>query len=75
MEFFSSKRCIDGKGVTIPSQRRYVEYYADYLHRKQAYKETDLYLKQVDILMPNNSYFNSKFLIFAIFSTDSFFLF
>jgi hypothetical protein len=24
IEYFSSHRCIDGKGVTIPSQKRYI---------------------------------------------------
>ena len=64
MDYFSSKRCIDGKGVTIPSQKRYIEYFADYLLKKQPYKEIDLYLKQIDIHLPNNSFFNSTSRVF-----------
>ena len=35
------------KGVTIPSQRRYIEYYADYTLNKRIYQKLDLYLKSV----------------------------
>jgi phosphatidylinositol-3,4,5-trisphosphate 3-phosphatase/dual-specificity protein phosphatase PTEN len=60
IEYFSSHRCIDGKGVTIPSQKRYVEYFADFLNKKQTYKEISLFLKQIELQIPNCSFFNSK---------------
>jgi phosphatidylinositol-3,4,5-trisphosphate 3-phosphatase/dual-specificity protein phosphatase PTEN len=31
INLFGVKRCHDGKGLTLPSQRRYVEYFAEYL--------------------------------------------
>jgi hypothetical protein len=37
------------KGVTIPSQRRYIEYFADYTLNKRNYEKLDLFLKSIVI--------------------------
>ena len=60
MEYFGRQRCTDGKGVTIPSQQRYVEYFADFIKNKRSYEDIELYVKQIDLDLPDNYYFNSK---------------
>lgn len=37
------------KGVTIPSQLRYIEYYADFVLNKRSYMSTELFLKSIKI--------------------------
>ena len=44
LEYFGAKRTQNAKGVTIPSQRRYVEYYGYLLHHKLFYNPATVLL-------------------------------
>lgn len=47
LNYYGSKRTTDKKGVTIPSQRRYVGYYATLVQEGLNYHPTTLILRQV----------------------------
>ncbi|CAF0865999.1 unnamed protein product [Brachionus calyciflorus] len=55
MEDFDTKRCHDLKGVTIPSQRRFIESYSYYLANKLNYETTSIKLKMIEIIVPKES--------------------
>ncbi|XP_071808631.1 phosphatidylinositol 3,4,5-trisphosphate 3-phosphatase and dual-specificity protein phosphatase PTEN-like [Asterias amurensis] len=44
---YASARTMNGKGVTIPSQKRYVQYYGDLVFKQLEYKPTTLLLRQI----------------------------
>ncbi|XP_060804927.1 uncharacterized protein LOC106138829 isoform X2 [Amyelois transitella] len=47
LQFYGTKRTHDEKGVTIPSQRRYVEYYAALLSSGLQYTATAVYIREL----------------------------
>jgi len=49
LEFYGSKRTFDSNGVTLPSQRRYVDYFSVKLSRSLQYSPTVLWLVSVEI--------------------------
>ncbi|XP_071808632.1 phosphatidylinositol 3,4,5-trisphosphate 3-phosphatase and dual-specificity protein phosphatase PTEN-like [Asterias amurensis] len=59
MEQYGDKRTRDGKGVTIPSQRRYVQYYGEIIRRSLTYTTVTLLLQRVQLetvpMMSNGS--------------------
>ncbi|XP_037973002.1 phosphatidylinositol 3,4,5-trisphosphate 3-phosphatase and dual-specificity protein phosphatase PTEN isoform X2 [Plutella xylostella] len=51
LNFYGTKRAHDKKGVTIPSQRRYVEYYAALLRGGLSYRPCALHIREL-VLSP-----------------------
>ncbi|XP_021701164.1 uncharacterized protein LOC23687644 isoform X1 [Aedes aegypti] len=49
LHYYAQRRTSDSKGVTIPSQRRYVEYYASLLQSNETYKPVTLYISEIRI--------------------------
>ncbi|XP_062706881.1 myb-like protein Q isoform X2 [Aedes albopictus] len=49
LHYYAQRRTSDSKGVTIPSQRRYVEYYASLLQSNEIYQPVTLYICEIRI--------------------------
>ncbi|KAL0275174.1 UNVERIFIED_CONTAM: hypothetical protein PYX00_003117 [Menopon gallinae] len=47
LSYYGQMRTHDRKGVTIPSQRRYVGYYADLIREELEYKDTTVVIKEI----------------------------
>ncbi|XP_044758412.1 phosphatidylinositol 3,4,5-trisphosphate 3-phosphatase and dual-specificity protein phosphatase PTEN isoform X2 [Coccinella septempunctata] len=49
LKFYGSMRTQDGQGVTIPSQIRYVKYYAQFLKENLTYVPKRLYIRKIHL--------------------------
>lgn len=54
LDFYASKRTFDSSGVTLPSQRRYVDYFATKLHHELEYSPVKLLLVSILLQPPPN---------------------
>ncbi|XP_041981785.1 phosphatidylinositol 3,4,5-trisphosphate 3-phosphatase and dual-specificity protein phosphatase PTEN isoform X2 [Aricia agestis] len=52
LQFYGTKRTYDQKGVTIPSQRRYVEYYAALVRTSLRYTPTRVHIRELLMTPP-----------------------
>lgn len=68
LELFGDKRTYDKKGVTIPSQRRYVEYYGVLVSKRIEYNSKKLNLSLIEIRNLNLQGLNSIQLSVNIYS-------
>ncbi|XP_055642873.1 serine-rich adhesin for platelets isoform X1 [Toxorhynchites rutilus septentrionalis] len=50
LNYYAQRRTSDSKGVTIPSQRRYVEYYATLLRSNETYRPMTLYICEIRLI-------------------------
>lgn len=64
LNYYGERRTHDRKGVTIPSQKRYVDYYQRLVRFKLKYRPIGIILCSID-LEPNPPYFtNSRFFVY-----------
>lgn len=60
LKFYGEKRTYNGKGVTIPSQRRYVEYFGHLLNHQVQYTPKPIIFTGLLITFEQNSILNSS---------------
>jgi phosphatidylinositol-3,4,5-trisphosphate 3-phosphatase/dual-specificity protein phosphatase PTEN len=72
LDFYGQKRTMDEKGVTIPSQRRYIHYYDRLMRRNLVYNSVKLYLRCI-VLDPVPTFKNigiGKTMLYHWFASD-----
>ncbi|XP_071828768.1 phosphatidylinositol 3,4,5-trisphosphate 3-phosphatase and dual-specificity protein phosphatase PTEN-like [Apostichopus japonicus] len=79
LQYYASARTTNGKGVTIPSQRRYVEYYGSLVRQNLTYIPTTLLMTKIEfetIPMMGGATFQPSFTVYQgkvkIFTSQTF---
>jgi hypothetical protein len=66
LRFYAQQRTSNGKGVTIPSQRRYVEYFGHLLNHQVFYTVKQILFTGLLITYEQNSILNSSRIMIVV---------
>lgn len=65
LNYYGEKRTHDNRGVTIPSQKRYVDYYHELVKSDLKYRPTGIILCSIQLEPPTN-FINANFVIYHL---------
>lgn len=66
LNYYGEKRTQDNRGVTIPSQKRYVDYYQELVRNNLNYRPVGIILCSIDLEPPLPNYSNTQFVIYNL---------